>query len=209
MPKRPPITTPTPSQEGSSENPAQVEHIKGRYNLGVAVISGVFGVIVGVVGLFAGQDTGKFPVPSGQPTATVTVTQTATPSVEPSAGDDSELPTEQTQVLISAHLSPSDTVGKDKALACVQPKTHCLWIVPSVIGPDGPMDDGCNLTWQLVTNDGAATLIDQGRAHGCNSGFYVGNDKPVPPGGYGLNLAIETDAGEKYAGQYDFTLVSA
>lgn len=208
MPQPPPTTTRTNSPEN---DPARTEHIKGRYSLGAALISGLCGVIVGVVGLLTGQSQGRIPVPTDGPTATVTVTQTVTPSATPSAGggsgEDSTGP-EQSQVLISAAIGKSDTVGKDKAVACVQPKTHCLWLVPSVIGPDGPMDVGCNMTWQLVTDGGLGTLIDQGRAFRCNSGFYVGNDKAMPAGTYRLKLAIETDAGDTYAGQYDFRLVA-
>lgn len=204
MPKPPSRTTPT----NSSEDPARLEHIKGRYNLGAAVIpgviSGVFGLLVGGAGLFAAQDQGKFPIPDSQATATATVIQTVTPSATPSVGTDAE----QSQVLVSAVIGPSDTLGKDKAHACVQPKNGCVWIVPGVTGPDGPMDDGCNMTWQLVTDGGLGSVIDQGRAFRCNSGFYVGNDKSMPADTYRLKLAIETDAGDKYAGQYDFTLVS-
>lgn len=187
------------------------------------VVVAALGVVV-AIGIALSQNqppsTGDGPERASESNQTPSMSRKPDPTPPGVAASESaSAPSAQEPALtLTATIDETYIAGKDKAFACPSGDSFCLEIQPLVMGPDGPVEEGCNLRWELYSGKRAAgTPINKGYD---NNGVYpCAPDSsvdvvlpdikglPLDPGFYTFMMYAELNDGTTGKGSYQFELV--
>lgn len=176
--------------------------------------------ILGYVGLRPGGGDSAQTTGTQQPSSSApqqSAVPTAQASESPKTGP---LPT-AASYSVTAQIATTYRAGKDKAFACDSAATDtadfCLELEPLVVGPDGPVKDGCHLSYEFYAGQKpSGNPITRGydqSIYPCVPDASVDVVLPdikgvdLPPGPYTFVMHMELDDGTTASGTYNFSLV--